>query len=281
MEILQLRYFYESAKSQSLSAAARKYMVPVSSVSVSVKRLETELGVALFERTGNRILLTEKGKLFYQTAEQLLRGLEKGVHAITTTHTDEVKLSLLVCSNRKSIVRRILRFRQLYPSISFKIDLAPQGALTDYDIIVGPSNERLKDYDHFEFSRYSVRIEAPSSDPLVGHKITLEQLRDRYFVTLNREKQNGGFQAFANACMSRGFVPKIMLECNDYECRDLCVSSGAALGITLAGRHPSTLSNVEFLDVTDFNEQVVNYFHYKRSAYTDAVKLFVDFVKNY
>ena len=281
MEILQLRYFYESAKAQNLSATARKFMVPVSSVSVSIKRLEKDLGVSLFERTGNRIILTEKGKLFYQTTEQLLRGLEKGVRAITTTHTDEVKLSLLVCSNRKSVVHRILRFRQLYPSISFKIDLAPQGALTDYDIIVGPSNKDLNEYENFEFSRYSVRIEALSSDPLVGHKITLEQLRDRYFVTLNREKQNGGFQTLKNACIAHGFVPKIMLECNDYECRDLCVLSGAALGINLVGRHASTLSNVEFLDVTDFNEQVVNYFHYKRSAYTGALKLFIDFVKNY
>ena len=64
MEMLQLRYFYESAMEESFSKTARKYMVPVSSVSASVKRLEQELGVELFTRTGNRILLTEKGKQF-------------------------------------------------------------------------------------------------------------------------------------------------------------------------------------------------------------------------
>ena len=43
MELLQLRYFFESAKSESFSKTAEKYMVPITSVSASVKRLEREL----------------------------------------------------------------------------------------------------------------------------------------------------------------------------------------------------------------------------------------------
>lgn len=281
MEILQLRYFYESAKANSLSETARKFKVPVSSVSASVKRLETELGIALFERTGNRIFLTERGMLFFKTVEQTLTGLEGGIQAVTHAPADEQKLTLLVCSNRKSIAQRIVRFRRLYPSISFKVDLQPQGELGDYDIIIGPENETLTDYDHFEFSRYNVRIEALTSDPLAQRQITLDQLRERSFVTLNRDKQNGGFQALSQACIRHGFIPKIVFECNDYECRDLFLLAGDVLGITLAGNHPSSLPNVQYLEISDFNAQAINYFHYKRTAYTGATKLFVDFIKNY
>ena len=67
MELLQLRYFYESAMAESFSKAAEKYMVPASSVSASVRRLEQELGMELFSRTGNRVLLNEKGREFLRT----------------------------------------------------------------------------------------------------------------------------------------------------------------------------------------------------------------------
>ena len=281
--MLQLRYFYESALAESFSKTAQKHMVPVSSVSASVKRLETELGVTLFERTGNRIFLTEKGRLFLKTVEQLTENLEKGVQAVRDTHESEERLTLLVFSNRKMVINRILRFRKLHPSISFRLDISPQKEhITDYDIVIGNPSEPLNEYDYFEFSRYAVKIEALSSNPLTQRAITLDQLRNQPFVTLNRQKMNGGFQALSQACMQRGFTPKIALECNDYECRDVCVLSGVALGITLAKKNGhSPLPNVQFLEISDFNEIVINNFYYKKNAYRGAVKLFVDFIKNF
>ena len=67
MEMLQLRYFYESAKSQNFTITAQKYLVPVSAVSSSVKRLEKELGCQLFEREANRIRLNDSGRLLQQS----------------------------------------------------------------------------------------------------------------------------------------------------------------------------------------------------------------------
>jgi len=55
-------------------------MVPGSSASASVKRLEQKLGVELFVRTGNRILLTEKGKQFLSVVEESLSQLDTGVN---------------------------------------------------------------------------------------------------------------------------------------------------------------------------------------------------------
>ena len=72
MEMLQLRYFYDSAMGESFSKTAQKYMVPVSSVSASVKRLEQELGTPLFDRTGNRVLLNEKGRQFLAVVSNTL-----------------------------------------------------------------------------------------------------------------------------------------------------------------------------------------------------------------
>ncbi len=277
MEILQLRYFYESAKAGSLSKAAAKFMVPVSSVSASVKRLENELGVALFERTGNRIFLTERGKLFFRTVEHSLLGLDDGVQEITAPPAKEETIQLLVLTNRRSIIRRILKFREQYPSVSFRVDISPEKALSDYDIVVSPPNEALKEYDHFEFSRYSIRIEALASDPLAQRKITLDQLRERSFVILH-STQDYAYRLFEQACIRCNFVPKVILECNDYSCYNLCLDSGTALSVTLVGQ-PTPMSGTKYLDVVDFNEILINNFYYKNPSHLSAVKLFVDFMK--
>ena len=66
VELLQLRYFLESAGSESFSQTARRYDVPVTSVSASVKRLERELGHDLFYRRANKIFLNERGRRLYE-----------------------------------------------------------------------------------------------------------------------------------------------------------------------------------------------------------------------
>jgi hypothetical protein len=43
MELLQLRYFLETAKNQSFTKTAEKFYVPTTSVSASIKRLEEEI----------------------------------------------------------------------------------------------------------------------------------------------------------------------------------------------------------------------------------------------
>jgi len=65
MELLQLKYFCDAAKTQNFSQTAKKFMVPPSDISQTVKRLEKELGVALFSRHANRIVLNENGKRFF------------------------------------------------------------------------------------------------------------------------------------------------------------------------------------------------------------------------
>ena len=79
MEILQLRYFYESAISESFTETARKFMVPTSSVSASVRLLEKELGCKLFDRAYNRIILNSKGKRLQQALFSVFSELEQAI----------------------------------------------------------------------------------------------------------------------------------------------------------------------------------------------------------
>lgn len=64
MNFNQLRYFVAIVKHGSFWSAALEEYISQSSLSKQIKALETELGVVLFNRTGNKITLTEAGQCF-------------------------------------------------------------------------------------------------------------------------------------------------------------------------------------------------------------------------
>ena len=60
MTIQQCRYILKIAECGSFNEAARQLFVAQSSLSVSVKSLEQELNIKIFERSGNGVYLTDE-----------------------------------------------------------------------------------------------------------------------------------------------------------------------------------------------------------------------------
>lgn len=73
MDMLQLEYFLAVARTGNMTSAAATLNVAQSSISRSISRLEADLGVPLFERSGRGIALSDYGKLYYAHAEAILR----------------------------------------------------------------------------------------------------------------------------------------------------------------------------------------------------------------
>ncbi len=71
MTIQQCKYVLEIAKTGSFTEAAKQLFVAQSSLSISVKSLEQELNIKIFERSGNGVFLTEEGTEFVRYAEQI------------------------------------------------------------------------------------------------------------------------------------------------------------------------------------------------------------------
>jgi len=120
MEILQLRYFYESAKNENFAKTAEKFMVPTTSVSASVKRLENELGCKLFDRTSNRIILNNNGKRFQQSLCMIFDELDHAVENLSDNNHDDREIKMLVRAVRSNITDYIIEYNSMYPNIVFK-----------------------------------------------------------------------------------------------------------------------------------------------------------------
>lgn len=74
MTIQQCRYVLEIARTGSFSEAAKQLFVAQSSLSISIKLLEQELGIKIFERSSNGVYLTEDGSEFVRYAAQIADG---------------------------------------------------------------------------------------------------------------------------------------------------------------------------------------------------------------
>jgi LysR family cyn operon transcriptional activator len=83
MEIRQLRYFLEIARSEHLTQSARALFVTQSTVSHSLRQLEDELGVRLFDRVGRGLRLSQAGALFRAYAGRALQEIDAGRMALT------------------------------------------------------------------------------------------------------------------------------------------------------------------------------------------------------
>lgn len=77
MEVHQLRYFVAAAEAESMTLAARRCHVAQPSLSQQIRKLEESLGVALFDRLGRGVVLTEAGRALLPRARRILAGIRE------------------------------------------------------------------------------------------------------------------------------------------------------------------------------------------------------------
>lgn len=77
MTLKQLEAFYWAATCASFAVAAQRVHLSVSSLSKRISELEASLGQALFDRSGNRAVLTDAGAFLVPRARELLTASER------------------------------------------------------------------------------------------------------------------------------------------------------------------------------------------------------------
>lgn len=72
MKLQQLRYVVKVAACGSITEASRRLFVSQPSVTASIRDLENEMGVHIFERTNKGVIVSEEGETFLGYARQVL-----------------------------------------------------------------------------------------------------------------------------------------------------------------------------------------------------------------
>ena len=106
----------------SYSEAARELHVTHSAVSQRIRQLEEELGLALFERQGNRMVPTPSGLRLQVGIKGAFSELNAALSSIQTRVTEaELCVSLLPVMAARWLVPRLPRFAASYPRINLHI----------------------------------------------------------------------------------------------------------------------------------------------------------------
>jgi len=117
-----LRVFEVACRHGSYSEAARELHVTHSAVSQRIRQLEEELGLTLFERQGNRMVLTPSGLRLQAGVKNAFSELGAALGRLHTRRSDvEITVSLLPVMAARWLVPRLPRFRARFPHINLHI----------------------------------------------------------------------------------------------------------------------------------------------------------------
>lgn len=76
MNILHMKYAVEVAKAGSLNKASENLYVALPNISRSIKELEADLGIVIFDRSAKGVTLTPEGEEFISYAKGILKQIE-------------------------------------------------------------------------------------------------------------------------------------------------------------------------------------------------------------
>lgn len=130
-----LKYFTSVARSGSIRKASEELHVATSALSRQIRKLEDELGVPLFERFSSGLKLTVAGEEVLRHANGTLRAfdlLRSDLGAMQGKKTGRVRIACLDSLTVKFLPEQVEAFHRLHPAVSFHIQTAGHGNITNH-----------------------------------------------------------------------------------------------------------------------------------------------------
>lgn len=218
MEILQLKYFLHAARTENFSHTAQYFRVPTSGISASIKKLEKELGVTLFDRTANRIQLNDCGRVMVSAIEQadaIFRKARNEVLDIAQAPAEE--LNILVLTNRQTVTQGISEFKRKNSKVSFNIyhsDRTETCRFEHFDVIITDQDLKMEFFDKTFWLREEVCLAVPKNHPLSEKtQVLLEDFVTEKFICL--PKGSSLRRCVDTFFEEQGAEAQIAIECDD------------------------------------------------------------------
>ena len=120
MDLNQLRNFITVAELNSLTKAADQLFISQSALSMSISRLETELGTKLFNRTKNSMSLNDAGKTTLKTAESIVGSWTDLVENLQKNNSYEEQNLLIGWTERGPLLFADYYLRKHFPIRTLK-----------------------------------------------------------------------------------------------------------------------------------------------------------------
>ena len=217
MDIRVLKYFVQVAKDRNFTRASEHLYISQPALSKTIKKLEHELGINLFDIRTTGVQLTDYGQMLYQRAVPLIAefdALTNFVSDIQAKPVGRLRVGVTPMIATLYTVRFVTEFNERWPDVELQItengSIALRKQLLDGELdlilcITGDSADGLHETILFEDEMVAV---VSGNNPLSQcSSLRFEQLEDQTFnlysryATLTRQIEE--------RCIKAGFMPKV------------------------------------------------------------------------
>ena len=125
MHLETLRLYCDVVRHRSFSRGAEQNFVSQSAASQAIQQLETQLGVALIDRTKRPFVVTPEGQTFYEACRGLLEAWEKAkaeVAAVKARVDGTVRVAAIYSVGLHDVSRPMQQFMSLYPQARVQLE---------------------------------------------------------------------------------------------------------------------------------------------------------------
>ena len=243
--------FYMVAKLKSMTLAADELMVSQPAVSKSIKTLEDQVGVTLFNRSNKGLELTEEGKMLYERIEPaiiLISNAENQFNEFKDLNIGEIKIGISSVLTKCLLTNLIYEFGLKYPNIKISI-------------INGLTNELIEKLNkgHLDFVIFNeshkvennVDLEKLTSldykffyNPKYFSNINPLKLKDIEEYPLILQPKESNTRMFLEDYCKKNFNPKLEVVSQDLICH--FVRKGLGIGFAFENLIDNDLVKVNF-----------------------------------
>lgn len=251
----RLQVFHTVAKVMSFTKAAETLHMTQPAVTFQVKQLEDFFNTRLFDRTHNKITLTDAGKVVYDYSDQILELYEK-MNSDVREMTGEVTGTLVIGAST-TIAEYMLpsllgAFKKQYDDVNIRLQVGNTDAIVsmvennmiDLGLVEAPVHNKNLEVDVCRIDE--MQLICPKTHPLAKrNKVTVEDFRKYGYIT--REEGSGSRTVIDSYIREQGLTYsdlKVVMELGSPEAIKMAVESD--VGIAIVSR--STLAKELKLD---------------------------------
>lgn len=118
------KYAYEIYKEHSFSNAAKKLYITQSSLSLTIKNLESKLGFSIFDRSKSPVSLTREGKIYVEYLEEIIeneKNMYSRINSVSRPITEQISIGNPFFISRTLLPKACKHFQEKYPNVELKL----------------------------------------------------------------------------------------------------------------------------------------------------------------
>jgi DNA-binding transcriptional LysR family regulator len=290
MDSQKIRCFLEIAKELSFTRAADRLYMSQSAVSRSIRALETEMQLELFERNSKNTVLTPAGQIMAEGLAELRDSYDQLLQKARSAnegYLSELKIGVLQEFMLDVFPYALNTFELRYPDIAVSLITEPLEILRKklsegkIDFLVGCREDMLLDSTKsVPIAKRRIGLAVSSRHPLAGaeRELNLKDFENDLFVVLPKEAAPA-YRNLIVRCSRRGFVPRIEIA-PDILTIMLWVEAGRCVCILYENTAIMGNPNIRFLEMEDL-PSIMAAINWTEDSLTPAKQLFIDYISGY